>query len=283
MKTTIKEFLKEKLQKALKKLKIQVLDESKLAVTFSNRPELADFQSNIAFVLAKELKTNPMELAGKIKDNLDVDEYFEVSVCAPAFINFKLHSNGVVKLANDIKINSNYGINPIGKGKTVVVDYGGANIAKELHMGHLRAPIIGEAIVRLHKLFGYKTVGDVHLGDWGLQMGLVMAVMGMFSIGGPPVVVYFLQSEDDFDHYFATISAYFVLSGTVSVSTKIAAGFMTGSTWIALAISTVTLMIGAYVGKRTKDRINPAVIRKLVYGVMAISGLMNIITALVRF
>ena len=118
----------------------------------------------------------------------------------------------------------------------------------------------------------------------GLIAGVLSGILGgMFSIGGPPVVVYFLQSEDDFDHYFATISAYFVLSGTVSVSTKIAAGFMTGSTWIALAISTVTLMIGAYVGKRTKDRINPAVIRKLVYGVMAISGLMNIITALVRF
>lgn len=182
----VKSYLKEELYKAVKKIANDVNKDS-VSVSFSSRPELADFQTNIAFVLAKPLKVNPMELANKIVCELKVSDYFEASVCAPAFINFKFTEGGLVKLLNEIRLQDSYGIDKCGKGKTVVVDYGGANIAKELHMGHLRAPIIGEAIVRLHKLFGYKTISDVHLGDWGLQMGLVMAIM---------------EENGDLDYYF---------------------------------------------------------------------------------
>ena len=100
----------------------------------------------------------------------------------------------------------------------------------------------------------------------------------MFAIGGPPVVIYFMQSEDEFDQYFATISAYFVFLGVVSVSTKVAAGFMTVSVWTALAISMVTMLVGSYIGKRTKELINPNMVKKVVYGFMAISGFINIVS-----
>lgn len=182
----IKSYLKEEVCGAIKKLGIET-QEDKVVISFSSRPELADFQTNIAFILAKELKTNPMALANDIAKTMGDNLYCAVSVCAPAFINFKFHEKGIIKLAMDIKNTTSYGIEKHGKGKTVVVDYGGANVAKELHMGHLRAPIIGEAIVRLHKLFGYKTIGDVHFGDWGLQMGLVMAI---------------LEENGDLDYYF---------------------------------------------------------------------------------
>ncbi len=116
----------------------------------------------------------------------------------------------------------------------------------------------------------------------GLIAGALSGILGgMFSIGGPPVVIYFMQSEDEFDQYFATISAYFVLSGVISVAMKAVSGFITETVWVALAISVLIMLIGSFVGKRTKDRVNPNMIKKVVYGVMAISGLINIVTSLV--
>jgi len=116
----------------------------------------------------------------------------------------------------------------------------------------------------------------------GLLAGTLSGFLGgMFSIGGPPVVIYFMQSEEEFDQYFATISAYFVFSGIISVSMKAAAGFITTAVWISLAISMLTMLAGSFVGKRTKDRIDPNKVKKMIYGFMAVSGLLNIAAALV--
>lgn len=115
----------------------------------------------------------------------------------------------------------------------------------------------------------------------GLIAGVISGIMGgMFSMSGPPVVIYFMQSEEDSDKYFATISAYFVLSGAVAIGTKAAAGFITETVLIALGIGTLAMLLGSFVGKRTRDKINPNMIKKVVYGFMAVSGLVNIITAL---
>ena len=116
----------------------------------------------------------------------------------------------------------------------------------------------------------------------GLIAGVISGVMGgMFSIGGPPVVIYFLQSEDDTDSYLATISAYFVLSGVINVVTKAAKGFITANVWVAFAIGFVAMALGAVVGKLVRDECNSAIIKKAVYGFMAISGIMNIVTSLI--
>ena len=180
---TIIQKIEEELNKVIKKLNIENV---KANVQFSARPELADFQTNVVFSLAKSLGKKPLEVAELIANEIKVNGV-DVTVVPPAYINFSLNSVGKNSLAEKLLTEDNYGIDNIGKGKTVVVDYGGANIAKELHMGHLRSPIIGEAIVRLHRLFGYNTIGDVHFGDWGLQMGLIMAI---------------LDEQGDLDYYY---------------------------------------------------------------------------------
>ncbi len=173
----VKTYLENNIQKALESCGLQF---SGPVLSYSGRPEIADFQCNVAFTLAKTYHKNPMEIANSLAQKLTelVGEYFTVAVIAPAFINFSFTQTGLAMLASALVSNKNYGINTtLGSGKTVVLDYGGANVAKELHMGHLRSPIIGEALKRIYNLFGYHTVSDVHMGDWGLQMGLVLAIL----------------------------------------------------------------------------------------------------------
>ena len=116
----------------------------------------------------------------------------------------------------------------------------------------------------------------------GLIAGLFSGVLGgLFSIGGPPVVIYFLQSEEDSDHYLATLSGYFVFSGIITVATKAMAGFFTPNVWIGMAVGGLGMAIGAAVGMRTREKTKPETIRRLVYGFMAVSGAVHVITALV--
>ncbi len=116
----------------------------------------------------------------------------------------------------------------------------------------------------------------------GLAAGLLSGLMGgMFSMSGPPVVVYFMQTEDDPEDYLATISAYFVVSDAVAIITKAAAGFVTVNVWIGLLFGAVGMMIGSFIGKRTRKGIKPQSVKRIVYVVMAASGVMNIITALI--
>lgn len=143
-------------------------------VNFSNKMDVADFQSNICFALAKKLGKNPLELATQIV-SLCKKDGFEFSVCAPAFINIKLTDKKLSEVATSLLTDPFFGIEKTAAPKTIFFDYGGANVAKELHMGHLRSPIIGESLRRVYALFGHKTISDTHLGDWGLQMGLTIA------------------------------------------------------------------------------------------------------------
>ncbi len=147
-----------------------------LLVRLSDRPDISDYQSNGALPLAKELKQNPRALAEKIAAFLKEDSFFEkVSVDGPGFINMTISNTALSEVAYSILSTEKSGYENPAEAKTVVFDYGGPNIAKALHVGHLRPAIIGEAIKRLHKFVGNKVIGDVHLGDWGLPMGLLMA------------------------------------------------------------------------------------------------------------
>ena len=117
----------------------------------------------------------------------------------------------------------------------------------------------------------------------GLTAGVISGVMsGLFAIGGPPVVVYFMQSEEDTEQYLATISSYFVLSGIVSISLKATAGFVTQKVLYGIAIGLIAMFIGSFLGKKTRNKVKPQVIRKLVYGFMAVSGLINVITSIIK-
>ena len=150
------------------------LDNENLSVAFSNRPELCDYQSNFAMVLAKKIGEKPFDLAEKIVKNIKKSDFFEFSAVMPGFINIKINNLALSNYANDVMIDKNLGIEQVEKSRLVFFDYGGANVAKELHVGHLRSPIVGEALKRVHISMGDKVVSDVHLGDFGLQMGLTI-------------------------------------------------------------------------------------------------------------
>ena len=160
-------------------------DDNLAYVSVSNREELADYQINSCFNLAKNLKKNPMEVADNIvlliKD-LEVDGikvFAACESCKPGFVNLKLSDEVLFFSIKDIINDDNLGISgdsilPSDAPKCILLDYGGANVAKPLHVGHLRVAVIGEALKRLYNRLGIKTIADVHLGDFGLQMGLVI-------------------------------------------------------------------------------------------------------------
>ena len=144
-------------------------------VTVSNRPDLCEYQCNGALAAAKQYKCAPIAIANAVVEKLDANDYDMVEAVMPGFINLKLSGAFLRDYLEEMRISEDFGVEKIGAGKTIVVDYGGANVAKPLHIGHLRPAIIGESLKRLHKFMGYNTIGDVHLGDWGLQMGLIIA------------------------------------------------------------------------------------------------------------
>lgn len=144
-------------------------------VTLSNRPDLCQFQCNGALSAAKNYKKNPFTIATNVSNLLKEHPYFkEVQCVMPGFINITLEDTFIVKYINTMIYEKKFGCEEIGDGKTIIVDYGGPNVAKPLHVGHLRTAIIGESIKRTGKFLGYNILGDVHLGDWGLQIGLII-------------------------------------------------------------------------------------------------------------
>ena len=140
-------------------------------VTASDRPDLADYQCNGAFLAAKETKANPRAMAEKILEHLDnLKDFADVTIAGPGFLNFRLHNHVLMDYLNTwtpaIAVpNSN---------QKIVVDYGGMNVAKPMHIGHLRSSIIGESIKRLYRFVGHDVLGDIHMGDWGTQMGMLI-------------------------------------------------------------------------------------------------------------
>ena len=144
-------------------------------VTVSNRPDLCEYQCNGALAAAKQYKCAPILIAKAVAEKLDAADYSMVDAVMPGFINLKLSDAFLKNYLEEMRTAPDFGVAKPGEGKTIVVDYGGANVAKPLHIGHLRPAIIGEALKRLHKFLGYNTIGDIHLGDWGLQMGLIIA------------------------------------------------------------------------------------------------------------
>ena len=143
-------------------------------VTVSNRPDLCEYQCNGALAAAKQYKCAPIAIANAVAEKLDKSDFSMCDAVMPGFINLKLSDAFLQNYLEEMRTAPDFGVEKTGTGKTVVVDYGGPNVAKPLHIGHLRSAIIGESIKRLFKFFGYNTIGDIHLGDWGLQMGLII-------------------------------------------------------------------------------------------------------------
>ena len=168
-------YLIEELNKNIKDIIVSLGLDDEVSVVKSSRPELGDYQYNGAMKLAGMNHMNPRELAQRIVDELSKnDKYTNINIAGPGFINITFRDEVLVDYINQIHNDFNKNIYSINEDKTIFMDYGGANVAKELHVGHLRSANIGEALKRLLNSAGYKTIADVHLGDWGKPMGLVM-------------------------------------------------------------------------------------------------------------
>lgn len=153
-------------------------------VSVSGRPDLCQYQCNACLPLAKTYKEKPMDIATKVADVLSSDADFEsVTACPPGFLNIIVKDEFLTDFVNKMKEGENFLFDKTVKPEKIVVDYGGANVAKSLHVGHLRSAIIGESIKRLLRFDGNDVLGDVHLGDWGLQMGIVISgIIEQFGI-----------------------------------------------------------------------------------------------------
>ena len=165
-------MISEEIEKLLNEGASKAGYEEKLSVSFSNIPKLCDYQCNGCFALAKKYSKKPFDIASEIVNSIEQSDLFEFDVAMPAFINIKLTDKALSKIANEYLNDEMGGVEKHKERQKVILDYGGANVAKALHVGHLRSPIIGESLKRLYKLMGDDVIADVHLGDWGLQMGL---------------------------------------------------------------------------------------------------------------
>lgn len=144
-------------------------------VTVSNRPDLCEYQCNGAMALAKQYKKAPIMIANEVAEKLAGSEVFrEVAAVAPGFLNLKLEGSFLTDYLKKMEGDLKFGLEMPKKPKKIIIDYGGANVAKPLHVGHIRSAVIGESIKRICRYAGHEVIGDVHLGDWGLQMGLVI-------------------------------------------------------------------------------------------------------------
>ncbi len=167
------DLLKDMLEKCLKKLDYPVVE---AMVIKSNRPDLCDYQYDGAFKLAKVLHNSPVNIGNEIirvfKEINDMNILDSID-CVGGFINFKLSANYINKLVNKMIDSASYNVS-MPKKEVVVLDYGGANVAKPLHVGHLRPAIVGESLKRIFKFMNQEVISDVHLGDYGLQIGQVI-------------------------------------------------------------------------------------------------------------
>lgn len=162
--------------------------------TLSNRPDLCEYQCNGAMAAAKEYKCAPFMISDKIAECLKENKMFSmVESVKPGFLNMKLAEEYVAQYLKEMSEDEGrFGCDKTEEPKTIMIDYGGPNVAKPLHVGHLRSAIIGESIKRIGKFIGHNMIGDVHLGDWGLQMGLIITELKERK----PELVYFDESYE---------------------------------------------------------------------------------------
>ncbi len=166
-------------------------DEQLGRVTVSNRPDLCEFQCNGAMAGAKRYKMAPIAIATAVAEKLAGSSVFaQADAVAPGFLNLKVKESFLTEYLQGMADADKYGLEEAKDPQTIIIDYGGPNVAKPLHVGHLRSAIIGESIKRIARYMGHKVIGDIHLGDWGLQMGLIITELKERK----PELVYFDDS-----------------------------------------------------------------------------------------
>ena len=162
-------------------------------VTISNRPDLCEYQCNGAMAGAKKYKKAPLMIAEEVVGCLEGSPVFSsAQAVKPGFINLKIQEGLLAAYLHEMQKDDHLSVDLVKEPKTIILDYGGPNVAKPLHVGHLRSAIIGESIKRMGRFLGHKMIGDVHLGDWGLQMGLIITELKERQ----PDLVYFQEDYE---------------------------------------------------------------------------------------
>lgn len=152
------------------------LDVKYAMVKNSDRPDLSDFQCNGALALAKSMHKNPREIALHIATELEKDtDFAKISVDGPGFINIVVTNELIAKTIDDMSNDKRLGCEKVANPRHVILDFGAPNVAKEMHVGHLRSAVIGESVKRIERFVGNKVTADTHLGDWGTPMGMIIA------------------------------------------------------------------------------------------------------------
>ncbi len=171
--TTVSEMLRERLQNALQTIGIAIDEPLQMAPTTD--PRHGDYQTNAAMVLGKKLKQNPRNLAGLIVANLSVNDIgTPPEVAGPGFINFRLSPEFLAHRLLELALDQRLGVERTGKPKTIVIDFSSPNIAKPMHVGHIRSTILGDALAKVARFLGHNVITDNHIGDWGTQFGKVI-------------------------------------------------------------------------------------------------------------
>jgi arginyl-tRNA synthetase len=170
---TVSKLLQERLQNALQRIGIAIDEPLQIAATTD--PRHGDYQTNVAMVLGKKLRQNPRNLAGRIVAGISVNDIGPPpEVAGPGFINFRLSKEFVDHHLHDLALDQRLGVEQTGTPKTVVIDFSSPNIAKPMHVGHIRSTILGDALAKVTRFLGHKVVTDNHIGDWGTQFGKVI-------------------------------------------------------------------------------------------------------------
>lgn len=144
-------------------------------VTVSNRPDLCEYQCNGAMAGAKRYKKAPVMIANDVAQALRENAVFsQVEAVAPGFLNLKIKESFLTAYLKEMEESEKFGLETPAQKKKIIIDYGGPNVAKPLHVGHLRSAVIGESVKRIARYLGHTVIGDIHMGDWGLQMGLII-------------------------------------------------------------------------------------------------------------
>ena len=172
---TFPEQLSKRVNAALQQLSIALPSEFTAEVTLAADTRFGDYQTNAAMILAKQLRTNPVALAKELVEKIDVSGISEMpTVAGPGFINFRITGEKLQARLGELLADEKLGVPQATKPKTIVVDFSAPNVAKQMHVGHIRSTIIGDSLARVAKFIGHKVITDNHIGDWGTQFGMVL-------------------------------------------------------------------------------------------------------------
>ena len=178
----IQTVLKQRFETALKKLVTDHATDSSVDIAAvvemirpSQEPKFGDYQANMAMPLGKQLGKPPREIAQQIVERLDVSDICETpEIAGPGFINLRLKNDWLITQLNAAKTDKRLGVSLVAKAKTYIVDYSAPNVAKPMHVGHIRSTMIGNALVRILRFYGHNVISDNHIGDWGTQFGMIL-------------------------------------------------------------------------------------------------------------